>query len=158
VIPVNKYGTQSYHRNGFRETQVCTVHANKVHGSVAIVRRTVDTFGRHVEQMISRKMTFKEALNGRDFTIMAKQRLRMDGRSGRVVCGDSRNYPTWGMLAKRIHSPIKNPMMKAVITDLRKIVVSNGQSRYYRDPQGIDHGISGRNETYETKAALGFCD
>jgi hypothetical protein len=52
-------------------------HANKVHGSVAIVRRTADTFGRDMEEMISQKMTFDEALNGSGFTIMAKQRLRV---------------------------------------------------------------------------------
>jgi len=48
-----------------------------VHGSVAIVRRTADTFGRDVEEMISQKMTFEEALSGSGFTIMAKQRLRV---------------------------------------------------------------------------------
>ena len=61
----------------FREMAVCRKHANKVHGSVAIVRRTADTFGRDVEEMICQKMTFDEALNGNGFTIMAKQRLRV---------------------------------------------------------------------------------
>lgn len=61
----------------FREMEVCKKHASRVHGSVAIVRRTADTFGRDVEQMISQKMTFEEALNGSGFTIMAKQRLRV---------------------------------------------------------------------------------
>jgi len=51
--------------------------ADKVHGSVAIVRRTADTFGRDVEEMIGQKMTFQEALNDNSFTIMAKQRLRV---------------------------------------------------------------------------------
>ena len=61
----------------FREMAVCRKHADKVHGSVAIVRRTADTFGRDVEEMICQKMTFDEALNGNGFTIMAKQRLRV---------------------------------------------------------------------------------
>lgn len=61
----------------FREMEACRKHTSKVHGSVAIVRRTADTFGRDVEQMISQKMTFEEALNGNRFTIMAKQRLRV---------------------------------------------------------------------------------
>src|SRR5207244_6042830 len=60
-----------------KEMVVDKRHANKVHGSVAIVRRTADTFGRDVEEMIRQKMTFEEALNGSDFTIMAKQRLRV---------------------------------------------------------------------------------
>src|SRR5580693_8793894 len=61
----------------FHEMTVCKKHADKVHGSVAIVRRTADTFGRDVEEMIRQKMTFDEALNGSGFTIMAKQRLRV---------------------------------------------------------------------------------
>ena len=61
----------------FRDMAVCRKHADKVHGSVAIVRRTADTFGRDVEEMISQKMTFEEALSGSGFTIMAKQRLRV---------------------------------------------------------------------------------
>ncbi len=61
----------------FREMALCKKHADKVHGSVAIVRRTADTFGRDVEEMIRQKMTFEEALNGSGFTIMAKQRLRV---------------------------------------------------------------------------------
>ena len=52
-------------------------HREKIHGVVAIVRRNADTFGRDVEDMISRKLTFDEAVNGPDFTIMAKQRLRV---------------------------------------------------------------------------------
>jgi hypothetical protein len=45
--------------------------------SPAIARRTADTFGRDVEEMISHKLTFDEAVNAADFTIMAKQRLRV---------------------------------------------------------------------------------
>ena len=61
----------------FRDMAVCRKHAGKVHGTVAVVRRTADTFGRDVEEMICHKMTFDEALNGSGFTIMAKQRLRV---------------------------------------------------------------------------------
>jgi CobQ/CobB/MinD/ParA nucleotide binding domain len=61
----------------FRDMAVCRKHLDKVHGAVAIVRRTADTFGRDVEEMVSQKMTFDEAVNGSGFTIMAKQRLRV---------------------------------------------------------------------------------
>jgi hypothetical protein len=54
---------------------VCRKQGNKLHGSVAIARRTADTFGRDMEEMISRKLTFDEAVKATDFTIMAKQRL-----------------------------------------------------------------------------------
>jgi len=78
VIWLNEYfGPVLLDGAPFREMAVCKKHANKVHGSVAIVRRTADTFGRDVEEMICQKMTFEEALNGSGFTIMAKQRLRV---------------------------------------------------------------------------------
>jgi hypothetical protein len=78
VVWLNEYfGAVLPDGGPFREMAVCKKHANKVHGSVALVRRTADTFGRDVEEMIRQKMTFKEALNGNGFTIMAKQRLRV---------------------------------------------------------------------------------
>ncbi len=78
VVWLNEYfGSVLPNGQPFREMPVCKKHANKVQGSVAIVRRTADTFGRDVEDMIRQKMTFEEALNGSGFTIMAKQRLRV---------------------------------------------------------------------------------
>src|ERR1700681_3471550 len=78
VVWLNEYfGAVLQDGSPFREMAVCKKHAGKVHGSVAIVRRTADTFGRDVEEMICQKMTFAEALNGNSFTIMAKQRLRV---------------------------------------------------------------------------------
>ncbi len=78
VVWLNEYfGAVLQDGSPFREMAVCKKHAGKVHGSVAIVRRTADTFGRDVEEMICEKMTFDEALNGNCFTIMAKQRLRV---------------------------------------------------------------------------------
>jgi len=78
VVWLNEYFGPVLHDGApFKEMAVYKKHANKVHGSVAIVRRTADTFGRDVEEMISQKMTFDEALNGSGFTIMAKQRLRV---------------------------------------------------------------------------------
>ena len=59
----------------FADMPACKKHANKLHGSVAIARRTADTFGRDMVEMISRKLTFTEAVKAADFTIMAKQRL-----------------------------------------------------------------------------------
>jgi hypothetical protein len=78
VVWLNEYfGAVLPDGQPFREMAACKKHANKVQGSVAIVRRTADTFGRDVEDMIRQKMTFEEALNGSGFTIMAKQRLRV---------------------------------------------------------------------------------
>jgi len=76
VVWLNEYfGPVLQDGAGFADMPVCKKHANKLHGSVAIARRTADTFGRDMEEMISRKLTFDEAVKASDFTIMTKQRL-----------------------------------------------------------------------------------
>ena len=76
VVWLNEYfGPVLQDGAAFADMPVCKKHANKLHGSVAIVRRTADTFGRDMEEMISRKLTFDEAVKATDFTIMTKQRL-----------------------------------------------------------------------------------
>lgn len=76
VVWLNEYfGPVLQDGAAFADMPVCKKHANKLHGSVAITRRTEDTFGRDMEEMISRKLTFEEAVKSTDFTIMTKQRL-----------------------------------------------------------------------------------
>ena len=76
VVWLNEYfGPVLQDGAAFADMPVCRKHANKLHGSVAIVRRTADTFGRDMGEMISRKLTFDEAVKAADFTIMTKQRL-----------------------------------------------------------------------------------
>jgi hypothetical protein len=76
VVWLNEYfGPVLQDGAAFADMPVCKKHANKLHGSVAIVRRTADTFGRDMEEMISRKLAFDEAVKATDFTIMTKQRL-----------------------------------------------------------------------------------
>jgi len=78
VVWLNEYfGAVLQDGSSFRDMAVFKKHAAKVHGSVAIVKRTADTFGRDVEEMVCQKLTFDEALNESGFTIMAKQRLRV---------------------------------------------------------------------------------
>jgi hypothetical protein len=78
VVWLNEYfGAVLQDGSSFREMAVYKKHADRVHGSVAIVRRTADTFGRDVEEMVCQKMTFDEAISESGFTIMAKQRLRV---------------------------------------------------------------------------------
>ena len=48
-----------------------------VWGSVAIPKLNRDTFGRDVEDLLRRKMTFRQALEGADFPIMVRQRLKV---------------------------------------------------------------------------------
>jgi hypothetical protein len=58
VVWLNEYfGPVLQDGAGFADMPVCRKHGNKLHGSVAIARRTADTFGRDMEEMISRKLT-----------------------------------------------------------------------------------------------------
>lgn len=76
VVWLNEYfGPVLQDGAGFVDMAICKKHANKLHGAVAIARRTAGTFGRDMEEMISRKLTFDEAVKAADFTIMARQRL-----------------------------------------------------------------------------------
>lgn len=49
----------------------------KVCGSVHLVKRNPDTFGRDLEDVISRKLTLEEAIKDGPFSILTKQRLKM---------------------------------------------------------------------------------
>ena len=49
----------------------------KVYGSVHLVRRNPDTFGRDLEDVISRKLTLEESIKDGPFSILTKQRLKM---------------------------------------------------------------------------------
>ena len=56
-------------------------HQDKVAGTIHIPRFSPDTFGRDLEEMIARKLTFGEIAFATGFTLMSKQRLRMIQRS-----------------------------------------------------------------------------
>jgi hypothetical protein len=78
VVWLNEYfGLVRQDGASFMEMAVYHRNQEKVLGSVSIVRRNHDTFGRDVEEMIVRKLTFEEAIKNGDFTIMAKQRLKV---------------------------------------------------------------------------------
>jgi hypothetical protein len=78
VIWVNEYfGKVERDGRPLSELPVYRDHADKIWGSVAIPRRNRDTFGRDVEDLLRRKMTFRQALEGSDFPIMVRQRLKV---------------------------------------------------------------------------------
>ena len=52
-------------------------NTEKIYGAVVISKRNQDTFGRDVEEMISAKLTFQEAIEAPKLPIMAKQRLKV---------------------------------------------------------------------------------
>lgn len=78
VVWVNEYfGRVEYEGKPATELKAFQDHAAKVHGCIAIPKRNQDTFGRDVEDVICRKLTFEEAIRNGGFSIMTKQRLRV---------------------------------------------------------------------------------
>ena len=77
VIWLNEYfGPIEQDGKAFDEMKVYKENAEKVRGVIRIAKRNQDTFGRDIETMASRKLTFNEVLSGSEFTIMAKQRIK----------------------------------------------------------------------------------
>jgi hypothetical protein len=78
VVWINEYfGRVESDGKGFLDMVVSKQNAGKVLGSVAIPRRTQETFGRDIEEMISQKHTFEEAIESADTLLMTKQRLKI---------------------------------------------------------------------------------
>ena len=78
VVWINEYfGRVEWQGKGFLDMAVYRDNQQKILGSVAIPKRNQDTFGRDVEEMISRKQTFDEAVESDGTMIMTKQRLRV---------------------------------------------------------------------------------
>ena len=77
IVWVNEYfGPVQDSGKRFVEMKVYRENEAKVAGTVAIPKRSVDTFGRDMEEMLRRKMTFNEAIESAEFSIMARQRLK----------------------------------------------------------------------------------
>jgi CobQ/CobB/MinD/ParA nucleotide binding domain len=68
--PIEKDG------KSFTDMKVYTDNQDKVRGVVRIAKRNQDTFGRDVQEMASKNLTFAEVLSGPGFSIMAKQRIK----------------------------------------------------------------------------------
>ena len=78
VLWVNEYfGRVERDGRPLSDLPVYREHVDKVWGSVAIPKRNRDTFGRDVEDLLRRKMTFRQAIEGGDFPIMVRQRLKV---------------------------------------------------------------------------------
>ena len=78
VLWVNEYfGRVERDGRALSDLPVYREHVDKVWGSVAIPKRNTDTFGRDVEDLLRRKMTFRQALEESDFPIMVRQRLKV---------------------------------------------------------------------------------
>ena len=78
VVWVNEYfGRVEAEGKKFSEMSAYRENSDKVCGAVIFTKRNQDTFGRDVEDMISAKLTFQEAITTARMTIMAKQRLKL---------------------------------------------------------------------------------
>ena len=77
VVWLNEFfGAIEHNGKAFNEMKTYAENASKVRGIVRIAKRNPDTFGRDIEEMASRKMTFGEVIGSSDFSIMAKQRIK----------------------------------------------------------------------------------
>lgn len=78
IVWINEYfGPVERDGKKFNQMAVFLEHQDKVAGTVHIPRFSPDTFGRDLEEMIARKLTFGEIAWATGFTLMSKQRLRM---------------------------------------------------------------------------------
>lgn len=82
MVWLNEYfGEIKHDGKSFEEMQVYETHKNRIAGILRIPRQSSDTFGRDIEVMLHKKLTFAEARTSQEFSIMAKQRLAMMQRT-----------------------------------------------------------------------------
>lgn len=78
IVWINEYfGRVERDGKTFPDMAAYTENSDKVLGSIQIPKRNADTFGRDIEEVISRKLTFEEAITKGAFSIMTKQRLKV---------------------------------------------------------------------------------
>lgn len=78
VVWLNEYfGDIVADGKNFEEMKTYQFNKHLVKGLVKIKRYTGETFGKDMEMMLDRKLTFDEAVSSPDFGLMAKQRLTM---------------------------------------------------------------------------------
>lgn len=78
VVWLNEYFGEilSEDQRSFTEMKAYINYSEKVKGIVRIPKRNQDTFGKDMELLVARKLTYDEAIAGSDFTLMAKQRIK----------------------------------------------------------------------------------
>ena len=82
VVWLNEYfGAITADGKSFEQMRAYQEHRHRVRGMVRIPRQTSDTFGKDVELMLDRRLTFDEVTQSPAFGLMAKQRLAMVRRA-----------------------------------------------------------------------------
>ncbi len=61
----------------FEETGIYKKHQEKIAAIVTIPQRSRETFGKDISEMLSKKLTFDEAIASQAFNVMAKQRIKI---------------------------------------------------------------------------------
>jgi len=78
VVWLNEYfGEVSRDGKPFEEFRVAEEQAHKLLGTVVIRERNPNTYGDDVRQMLTRRLTFEEAIQSADFSLVSKQRLEI---------------------------------------------------------------------------------
>jgi len=78
VLWINEYfGPVAREGKAFNQMQVYLDHEAKVLASVGIPQRSPDTFGLTIRWMRERKMTFQEAIDSPEFTLIQRSRLHI---------------------------------------------------------------------------------
>lgn len=82
VVWVNEYfGDVTSGDREFEQMSVYLENQHKIAALLRIPRQTSSTFGRDIQLMLERKLTFDDVLSSTDFGLMAKQRLSMVQKS-----------------------------------------------------------------------------
>lgn len=78
IVWLNEFfGPVEANGKSFEEMKVYNENKSLITGIIRMPKKSADTFGKDTERMLERKLTFNEAVESKEFTIMAKQRLKM---------------------------------------------------------------------------------
>ena len=78
VVWLNEFwGVIEAEGKSFEDMKVFKDNSKSVHSIITIPELKQETFGEDMREMLTAKMTFNEAINGKKFQVMAKQRLTM---------------------------------------------------------------------------------
>jgi hypothetical protein len=82
VVWLNEhFGPIEFEGKGFELSKAYMSNKDRVHALIELPRQHRDTYGNTLEQLVSERLTFKEALNSSHFQIMPKQRITLYRRA-----------------------------------------------------------------------------
>lgn len=78
VVWINEYFDPfSQAGEEFENTGIYKKYSDKISAIVTLPQRSRETFGKDISEMLTKKMTFDEAILSQDFNVMAKQRIKI---------------------------------------------------------------------------------